>query len=200
VVGDDDQSIYAWRGAQPENLAQLGKDYARLKVIKLEQNYRSAGRILKVANQLIANNPHVFEKNLWSNLGFGDPLRVISHKNDRAEAAQIVAEIIHHKFRNGGNYADYAILYRGNHQSRLFEACLRENNVPYFISGSTSFFAYSEIKDILAYLRLFVNQEDDAAFLRIINTPRREIGPATLEKLAAYANQRTISLLLLVLN
>ncbi len=194
VVGDDDQSIYAWRGAQPENLAQLGKDYARLKVIKLEQNYRSAGRILKVANQLIANNPHVFEKNLWSNLGFGDPLRVISHKNDRAEAAQIVAEIIHHKFRNGGNYADYAILYRGNHQSRLFEACLRENNVPYFISGSTSFFAYSEIKDILAYLRLFVNQEDDAAFLRIINTPRREIGPATLEKLAAYANQRTISL------
>jgi ATP-dependent DNA helicase Rep len=194
VVGDDDQSIYSWRGAQPENLAQLEKDYARLKVIKLEQNYRSAGRILKVANQLIANNPHVFEKNLWSNLGFGDPLKVMSHKNDRAEAAQVVAEIIHHKFNHGGNYADYAILYRSNHQSRLFEGCLRENNVPYFISGSTSFFAYSEIKDILAYLRLFVNQDDDAAFLRIINTPRREIGPTTLEKLAAYANKRQISL------
>ncbi len=195
VVGDDDQSIYAWRGAQPENLAQLEKDYSRLKVIKLEQNYRSAGRILKVANQLIANNPHVFEKKLWSKLGFGDPLKVISHKNDRAEAAQIVAEIIHHKFRRGGNYSDYAILYRGNHQSRLFEGSLRENNIPYFISGSTSFFAYSEIKDILAYLRLFVNQDDDAAFLRIINTPRREIGPTTVEKLAAYANKRQISLL-----
>jgi ATP-dependent DNA helicase Rep len=194
VVGDDDQSIYAWRGAQPENLAQLEKDYARLKVIKLEQNYRSAGRILKVANHLIANNPHVFEKKLWSNLGFGDPLRVISHKDDRAEAAQIISEIIHHKFKNGGAYADYAILYRGNHQSRLFERSLRENNIPYFISGSTSFFAYSEIKDILAYLRLFVNQDDDAAFLRIINTPRREIGPTTLEKLGAYANERHISL------
>ena len=194
VVGDDDQSIYAWRGAQPENLAQLEKDYSRLKVIKLEQNYRSAGRILKVANHLIANNPHVFEKKLWSNLGFGDPLRVISHKDDRTEATQIVSEIIHHKFRHGNNYSDYAILYRGNHQSRLFEGSLRENNIPYFISGSTSFFAYSEIKDILAYLRLFVNQDDDAAFLRIINTPRREIGPTTLEKLGAYANKRQISL------
>lgn len=194
VVGDDDQSIYAWRGAQPENLAQLEKDYQRLKVIKLEQNYRSAGRILKVANHLIANNPHVFEKKLWSNLGFGDPLRVMSHKDDLAEAQQIVSEIVHHKFRHGGNYADYAILYRGNHQSRLFERALRENNVPYFISGSVSFFAYSEIKDILAYLRLFVNHDDDAAFLRIINTPRREIGPTTLEKLGAYANKRQISL------
>jgi len=194
VVGDDDQSIYAWRGAQPENLAQLEKDYARLKVIKLEQNYRSAGRILKVANQLISNNPHTFEKKLWSNLGFGDPLKVISHKDDRSEATQIISEIIHHKFRHGGNYSDYAILYRGNHQSRLFERTLRENNVPYFISGSSSFFAYSEIKDILAYLRLFVNQDDDAAFLRIINTPRREIGPTTLEKLGAYANKRHISL------
>ena len=194
VVGDDDQSIYAWRGAQPKNLEQLQKDYPRLQVIKLEQNYRSARRILKVANHLIANNPHTFEKKLWSNLGFGDPLKVISHKDDRMEATQIVSEIIHHKFKHGGLYADYAILYRGNHQSRLFERSLRENNVPYFISGSTSFFAYSEIKDILAYLRLFVNQDDDAAFLRIINTPRREIGPTTLEKLGAYANGRHISL------
>ncbi|MFW5444553.1 MAG: DNA helicase Rep [Methylococcaceae bacterium] len=194
VVGDDDQSIYAWRGAQPENLAQLEKDYSRLKVVKLEQNYRSAGRILKVANQLISNNPHAFEKKLWSNLGFGDPLKVLSHKDDRTEATQIISEIIHHKFRHSGNYSDYAILYRGNHQSRLFERILRENNVPYFISGSTSFFAHSEIKDILAYLRLFVNQDDDAAFLRIINTPRREIGPTTLEKLGAYANMRQVSL------
>ncbi|MGR8978963.1 MAG: DNA helicase Rep, partial [Gammaproteobacteria bacterium] len=194
VVGDDDQSIYAWRGAQPENLSQLQKDYPRLKVIKLEQNYRSTGRILKVANQLIANNDHVFEKRLWSNLGYGDPLRVLSHKDELIEAQQIVSEIIHHKFKSGGGYRDYAVLYRGNHQSRLFERCLRENNIPYFISGSTSFFAYTEIKDILAYLRLLVNPDDDAAFLRIINTPRREIGPTTLEKLGAYANERHISL------
>jgi ATP-dependent DNA helicase Rep len=194
VVGDDDQSIYAWRGAQPENLSQLQKDFSRLQVIKLEQNYRSAGRILKVANQLIANNPHAFEKKLWSDLGFGDPLRVLSHKTEIAEAKQVVAEIVHHRFKTGGQYGDYAILYRGNHQSRLFERELRESNVPYFISGSTSFFAYAEIKDILAYLRLVVNRDDDAAFLRVINTPRREIGPSTLEKLGAYANERHISL------
>lgn len=194
VVGDDDQSIYAWRGAQPENLSQLQKDYPRLKVIKLEQNYRSTGRILKVANQLIANNPHTYEKKLWSELGYGDPLRVLSHKDEITEAQQMVAELIHHKFKTGGSYQDYAILYRGNHQSRLFERGLRENNIPYFISGSTSFFAYSEIKDMLAYLRLLVNPDDDAAFLRIINTPRRELGPTTLEKLGAYANQRQTSL------
>ncbi|MGZ8153366.1 MAG: UvrD-helicase domain-containing protein, partial [Methylovulum sp.] len=128
VVGDDDQSIYAWRGAQPENLAQLQKDYTRLQVIKLEQNYRSTGRILKVANQLIANNPHAFEKKLWSELGYGDPLRVLSHRDELIEAQQVVSEIIHHKFKTGSRYQDYAILYRGNHQSRLFESSLRENN------------------------------------------------------------------------
>ncbi|MDC9728948.1 MAG: DNA helicase Rep [Methyloprofundus sp.] len=194
VVGDDDQSIYAWRGAQPENLAQLQKDYQRLKVIKLEQNYRSYGRILKVANQLIANNPHAFEKKLWSALGHGEPLRVLAHKNDLEEAKQVVSEIVHHKFKTGASYGDYAILYRGNHQSRLFERSLREHDVPYFINGSTSFFSYAEIKDILSYLRLFVNHDDDAAFLRVVNTPRREIGPSTLEKLGAYANARHISL------
>ncbi|GAW87260.1 ATP-dependent DNA helicase Rep [Bathymodiolus platifrons methanotrophic gill symbiont] len=194
VVGDDDQSIYAWRGAQPENLAQLQKDYARLTVIKLEQNYRSYGRILKVANQLIANNPHAFEKKLWSDMSFGEPLRVLTHKNDNEEAKQVVSEIVHHKFKTGADYGDYAILYRGNHQSRLFERSLREHDVPYFITGSTSFFAYAEIKDILSYLKLFVNPDNDAAFLRIVNTPRREIGPTTLEKLGAYANERHISL------
>ncbi|MBT5223713.1 MAG: DNA helicase Rep [Gammaproteobacteria bacterium] len=194
VVGDDDQSIYAWRGAQPENLAQLQQDYDRLTVIKLEQNYRSYGRILNVANQLIANNPHAFEKKLWSDMGYGEPLRVLTHKNDATEAKQIVSEIVHHKFKTGADFGDYAILYRGNHQSRLFEHSLREHDVPYFINGSTSFFSYAEIKDILSYLKLFVNPDDDAAFLRIVNTPRREIGPTTLEKLGAYANERQISL------
>lgn len=194
IVGDDDQSIYAWRGAHPENLAQLQTDYPRLKVIKLEQNYRSTGRILNVANQLIANNPHTFEKKLWSGLTYGEVLKVLTCKDEQTEAQQIVSELIHHKFHHGGRYCDYAILYRGNHQSRLFEHCLRENNIPYFISGGMSFFAYSEIKDVMAYLRLLVNQDDNAAFLRIINTPRREIGPTTLEKLGAYANERQISL------
>lgn len=194
VVGDDDQSIYSWRGAQPENLAQLQKDYPRLRVIKLEQNYRSTGRILKVANQLIANNPHVFEKRLWSALGRGEALRVIKNKEDIAESRQIASDIIHHKFRHNTRFSDYAILYRGNHQSRLFERALREHNIPYFISGGASFFAHAEIKDILAYLRLLANREDDAAFLRVVNTPRREIGPSTLEKLSHYAKQRHVSL------
>jgi ATP-dependent DNA helicase Rep len=194
VVGDDDQSIYSWRGAQPENLAQLQKDYPRLQVIKLEQNYRSTGRILKVANHLIANNPHVFEKRLWSHLGYGDPIRVVKSKDEASEARQIAADILHHKFRHNTRFSDYAVLYRGNHQSRLFERALREHSIPYFISGGASFFANAEIKDILAYLRLLVNREDDAAFLRVVNTPRREIGPTTLEKLSQYAKQRHVSL------
>ena len=194
VVGDDDQSIYAWRGAQPENLAQLQHDFPRLEVIKLEQNYRSTGRILKVANHLIANNPHVFEKRLWSRLEHGEPLKVLAHRDDEAEAAQIVSEIMHSKLMSNSRYKDYAILYRGNHQSRLIEQSLRERNVPYFISGGTSFFSYTEVKDVLSYLRLLANPDDDAAFLRIVNTPRREIGATTLEKLGAYARERQVSL------
>ena len=194
VVGDDDQSIYSWRGAKPENLTQLQQDYPRLQVIKLEQNYRSTGRILKVANHLIANNPHVFEKRLWSAFGPGDPPRVIKAKEEIAESRLIAADIIHHKFRHNTKLSDYAILYRGNHQSRLFERSLREHSIPYFLSGGASFFDNTEIKDILAYLRLMVNPDDDAAFLRVVNTPRREIGPATLEKLGQYANQRHVSL------
>ena len=147
VVGDDDQSIYAWRGAKPENIGQLQQDYPRLQIIKLEQNYRSTRRILRAANQLIGNNPHTHQKKLWSELGDGEPMRVLSHKDELSEAQQVIAEIVHHKFKSGGSYGDYAILYRGNHQSRLFERCLRENNIPYFISGGASFFSYAEIKD-----------------------------------------------------
>jgi ATP-dependent DNA helicase Rep len=194
VVGDDDQSIYAWRGAQPENLALLAEDFPRLKVIKLEQNYRSSGRILKAANALIANNPHVFEKRLWSELGFGDPLKVIRARNENHEAEQVVSRLLAHKFQSGGRFRDYAILYRGNHQSRLFETVLREHQIPYRLSGGSSFFALQEVKDIMAYLRLLVNDDDDNAFVRVINTPRREIGPATLEKLAGYAASRGVSL------
>ncbi len=194
VVGDDDQSIYAWRGAQPENLALLKEDFPALKLIKLEQNYRSSNRILQSANQLISNNPHIFEKKLWSDMGLGDPIRIIACGDENQEAERVVSELIVHKFKTGSQYKDYAILYRGNHQSRLIEHALREQNIPYVLSGGKSFFDHAEIKDIMSYLRLIVNPDDDAAFLRIVNTPRREIGASTLEKLASYATQRGISL------
>ncbi len=195
VVGDDDQSIYAWRGAQPQNLRLLQADFPRLKVIKLEQNYRSCRRILQAANHLIAHNPHVFDKALWSELGQGDALRIITCKNGDHEAERVVSELLHHRFRHRTAYGDYAILYRGNHQSRLFERNLREHRIPYQLSGGTSFFAHTEVKDILAYLRLLANRDDDAAFLRVANTPRRELGPASLEGLATYASGRGIGLL-----
>ncbi|WP_281546338.1 DNA helicase Rep [Grimontia sp. SpTr1] len=194
VVGDDDQSIYSWRGAQPKNLLMLSQDFPSLKVIKLEQNYRSTSRILRAANILIANNPHVFEKTLFSALPDGEMLKVLKANNEEHEAERVVGEIIAHKFMNRTDYKDYAILYRGNHQSRLFEKALMQNRIPYKISGGTSFFARAEIKDIMAYLRLLTNQDDDNAFLRIVNTPRREIGPVTLEKLGTYANMRGKSL------
>ncbi|GAC25326.1 ATP-dependent DNA helicase Rep [Paraglaciecola mesophila KMM 241] len=194
VVGDDDQSIYSWRGARPQNLVLLSKDFPDLRVIKLEQNYRSSGRILHCANILIQNNPHVFEKKLFSELGYGSELRIITAKNEEHEAERVVAELIAHKFMQGTSFKDYAILYRGNFQSRLFEKVLMANRIPYKINGGTSFFGRTEVKDIMAYLRLLVNQDDDNALLRIINTPTRGIGRVTLEKLGNYANENHISM------
>ena len=194
AVGDDDQSIYAWRGARPENLARLQEDFPQLTVIKLEQNYRSTGCILQAANALIDNNPHLIRKRLWSELGFGDPIRILRTRNEEQEAEQIVSELLHHHFVHRTGWADYAILYRGNHQSRLFERMLREHEIPYYLSGGLSFFAYAEIKDIMAYLRLIANPDDDNALLRIVNTPRREIGPGSVEKLARYAASQGHSL------
>ncbi|AVN36273.1 DNA helicase Rep [Serratia marcescens] len=194
VVGDDDQSIYSWRGARPQNLVLLKEDFPALQVIKLEQNYRSSERILKAANILIANNPHVFEKRLFSELEYGEELKVVTANNEDHEAERVVGELIAHHFVKKTNYGDYAILYRGNHQSRVFEKMLMQNRIPYKISGGTSFFSRPEIKDLLAYLRVLTNPEDDSAFLRIVNTPKREIGPATLQKLGEWANQRNKSL------
>ncbi len=189
VVGDDDQSIYSWRGARPQNLVALQNDYPGLKVVKLEQNYRSSGRILHCANILIQNNPHIFDKALFSELAYGETLRVLQTKNEENEAERVIAELLAHKFMQGTNYKDYAVLYRSNHQSRLIEKLLVTNRIPYKISGGTSFFGRTEIKDMMAYLRLLVNQDDDNALLRIINTPSRGIGRATLEKLGQFANQ-----------
>ena len=194
AVGDDDQSVYSWRGARPENLALLNEDYQNLKLIKLEQNYRSTSRILKCANHLIKNNPHTFEKSLWSDLGLGEAIRVVECPSGEAEAERVIGELNAHKFQNRNKFNDYAILYRGNFQSRVFEKYLREVNIPYVVSGGTSFFERSEVKDVMAYLRLLSNPDDDTAFLRIVNTPRREIGASTLEKLGEYATQREVSL------
>ena len=194
VVGDDDQSIYSWRGARPQNMVRLRDDFPRLQVIKLEQNYRSTHRILHCANILIDNNEHVFDKKLFSNLGEGEKLQVIEAKNEEHEAERIVAELIAHRFSRKTKFKDYAILYRGNHQSRLLEKVLMQNRIPYKISGGTSFFSRAEIKDMMAYLRLLVNQDDDAAFLRIVNIPKREIGTATLQKLGELAQEKHISL------
>ena len=194
VVGDDDQSIYSWRGARPENLVLLQRDFPQLKVIKLEQNYRSSQRVLKAANVLIANNPHEFDKRLFSELAYGDSLKVLFAKNEQNEAERVVMEISGHKFMNGTNFKDYAVLYRGNHQSRLLEKVMMENRIPYKISGGTSFFARSEVKDIMAYLKLLVNHDDENAFIRIVNKPPRGIGAVSREKLGNYANLRHISM------
>jgi ATP-dependent DNA helicase Rep len=195
VVGDDDQSIYAWRGAAPENMQQLQLDFPALEVIKLEQNYRSSGNILKAANQLIANNSHLYDKQLWSSLGPGDSLRVLACRNTEHEAERVVSDILHRHFQKQGNYRDFAILYRGNHQARIFEEALREHQLPYRISGGRSFFDCTEVKDVLAYLRLIINPDDNSAFLRIINTPRREIGAGTLDKITRHASTIGSSLL-----
>ncbi len=194
AVGDDDQSIYSWRGARPENLMNLKVDYPNLRVIKLEQNYRSSQRILRCANAVISHNPHEFEKALWSELGIGDMLRVSTCKHTLDEAEWVAAEILTRHYQKDTRWGDFAILYRSNFQSRAFEQAMREKQIPYTISGGSSFFDKTEIKDMLAYLKLLVNPDDDTAFLRCINTPRREIGPATLSRLGQHARNRNISL------
>lgn len=194
VVGDDDQSIYAWRGARPENMSLLKQDFGNLNVIKLEQNYRSTQRILKSANTLIANNPHEFSKALWSDMSYGEPIRIIRSSNEEAETERIATEIITQRLQRRIKFQDFAVLYRGNHQARLLEMKLQHHQIPYNISGGTSFFSRTEIKDIMAYLRLIVNPDDDNALLRIVNTPRRQIGTSTIEALSLHATDRNISL------
>ena len=195
VVGDDDQSIYSWRGAKPENMSLLQEDYPSLNVIKLEQNYRSTNNILTAANALIANNPHVFEKALWSEYGKGDMIRVLMTANEEAEVERIATEIHLLAAHRHLRFKDFAVLYRGNHQARLLEIQLQAQQLPYVLTGGTSFFARTEIKDLMAYLRLLINPDDDNAFLRCINTPRRKIGPALLENLGTYSNQAGVSML-----
>ncbi|HEY0563140.1 MAG TPA: 3'-5' exonuclease, partial [Methylophilus sp.] len=194
AVGDDDQAIYGWRGADVENLRQLTVDFSKLKVIKLEQNYRSTVRILRAANQVIANNPKLFEKKLWSDLGTGDMLQVTACMSEEREAESVVMKLQAHKFEHRTTYKDYAILYRGNHQARIMEQFLRNQKIPYTISGGQSFFDKAEIKDIVSYLRLVANEDDDPAFIRAATTPKKGIGNTTLERLGEYASAHHLSL------
>ncbi|HEX5538319.1 MAG TPA: UvrD-helicase domain-containing protein [Methylophilaceae bacterium] len=194
AVGDDDQAIYGWRGADVENLRQLTEDFSKLKVIKLEQNYRSTVRILRSANQVIANNPKLFDKKLWSELGTGDMIQVSAARDEEHEAESVVMKLMAHKFEHRTRFADYAILYRGNHQARVFEQQLRNQKVPYTVSGGQSFFDKAEIKDLVSYLRLIANEDDDPAFIRAATTPKKGIGNTTLERLGEYASQHHLSL------
>jgi ATP-dependent DNA helicase Rep len=194
-VGDDDQSIYGWRGATIDNLKRLPQDYPRLKVIPLEQNYRSTGAILRAANHVIAKNPKIFEKKLWSEFGEGEPVQVVECDGEEHEAERAVARINALRARGGQvKHSDFAILYRANHQARVFEQKLRAAQIPYKVSGGQSFFDRAEIKDLCAWLRLLVNQDDDPAFLRAVTTPKRGIGHATLGKLGEFSGKWKSSL------
>ena len=194
AVGDDDQAIYGWRGADVENLHQLTHDFSKLKIIKLEQNYRSTVRILRAANHVISNNPKLFEKKLWSDLGTGDLIQVSAAMNEEAEAESVIMKLQAHKFENRTKFLDYAVLYRGNHQARIFEQQLRNHKIPYTVSGGKSFFDKPEIKDLISYLRLIANEDDDPAFIRAATTPKKGIGNTTLERLGEFASAHKISL------
>jgi ATP-dependent DNA helicase Rep len=195
AVGDDDQSIYGWRGATLDNLRRLPQDFPKLKLIALEQNYRSTGHILRAANHVISGNPKLFEKKLWSDFGDGEPVRVLECDGEEHEAERAVARIQSLRSQGGEvKFSDFAILYRANHQARVFEQKLRAAQIPYKVSGGQSFFDRAEIKDLCAWLRLWVNQDDDPAFLRAITSPKRGIGAQTLAGLGEFASTWKVSL------
>ncbi|QIE02259.1 UvrD-helicase domain-containing protein [Buchnera aphidicola] len=194
LVGDDDQSIYTWRGANPKNINSLIQDFPNLEIIKMEHNYRSSGRILNIANCLIANNTHFLEKKLFSQLQYGNYIKVLTGRNEEQEAEKIVETMITQNIKNNTKYEDYAILYRNNYQSRILEKILIKKNIPYYISEKSSFFFRPEIKYLLSYLRLIINNNDNDSFMRIINIPSRKIGKITLKKLEDKANETKQSL------
>ncbi|MGN7726963.1 UvrD-helicase domain-containing protein [Luteimonas sp. 22616] len=193
-VGDDDQSIYAWRGANPENLSQLAQDYPALKVVKLEQNYRCSNRVLRAANALIANNPHEHPKTLWSAQSDGERIRVWECRDSAHEAERVAGEIHFINQARGAPWSDFCILFRGNHQSRALEKALQLLRVPYHLSGGTAFLERAEVKDALSWLRLVANPEDDAAFLRAVQSPSRGVGATSLAKLAELAQHAHLPL------
>ena len=202
AVGDDDQSIYGWRGATLDNLKRLPQDYPNLKVVKLEQNYRSTGAILRAANNVIGPNPKLFPKTLFTELGEDEPVRVIDCDSEEHEAERVVARI--QSLRAEGTlqaagsqhreWKDFCVLYRANHQAKVFEKAFRKAGIPYKVSGGQSFFDRAEIKDLCGWLRLLTNNDDDPAFLRAVTTPKRGIGHTTLGALGVFASQYKLSL------
>jgi ATP-dependent DNA helicase Rep len=198
-VGDDDQSIYAWRGANPDNLLALGSDYPALNIIKLEQNYRCSNRVLRAANALISNNPHEHPKTLWSDAADGERIRIWECRDAAHEADKVAAEIQFIARKHGSDdatpiWGECCILFRGNHQSRALEKALQLLRIPYHLSGGTAFLDRGEVKDALAWLRLLANPEDDAAFLRAVQSPNRGVGAGTLAKLAELAAHKHLPL------
>ncbi|MGY0505730.1 UvrD-helicase domain-containing protein [Luteimonas sp. e5] len=193
-VGDDDQSIYAWRGANPDNLLRMGEDYPALEIIKLEQNYRCSNRVLRAANHLIAHNPHSHPKTLWSEAADGERIRVWECRDAEHEAEKVAAEIHFLHTAKGVPWSDFCVLFRGNHQSRALEKALQLLRIPYHLSGGTAFLERAEVKDALAWLRLIANPDDDAAFLRAVQSPRREVGQTTLARLAELAGEAHLPL------
>jgi ATP-dependent DNA helicase Rep len=195
AVGDDDQSIYGWRGATLDNLKRLPLDFPNLKVVKLEQNYRSTGAILRAANNVIGPNPKLFPKTLFSELGEGEPVRIVDADNEQHEAERVVARIQSTRANGlGQEWKEFAVLYRANHQARVFEQALRKAQIPYKVSGGQSFFDRAEIKDLCSWLRLVVNNDDDPAFLRAVTSPKRGIGHQTLQSLGVFAGKYKLSL------
>jgi len=193
-VGDDDQSIYAWRGANPDNLLQMEKDYPQLKVIKLEQNYRCSNRVLRAANALIAHNPHVHLKKLWSDRPDGERIRVWECRDAEHEAERVAAEISFLHEARQVPWSGFCILFRSNHQSRPLEKALQLLRVPYHLTGGTAFLERQEVKDTLAWLRVIANPDDDAAFLRAVQSPKREVGATSLARLAELAASKHLPL------
>ncbi|SFK14427.1 ATP-dependent helicase [Succinivibrio dextrinosolvens] len=200
VVGDDDQSIYAWRGARPENIKVLAHEFPDLKVIKLEQNYRSTMHILNCANTLISHNEHIFNKTLFTNSSEGEMVKIMELRTEADEADRVVQLILAHQFRNHTEWKDYAVLYRSNGQSKMLEKAFHSARIPCFISGGTSFFEQVEIKDMLSWCRVICNPFDDMALLRVINVPRRGIGAETINYLFTKAKESGKSLYETALN
>jgi DNA helicase-2/ATP-dependent DNA helicase PcrA len=193
AVGDDDQSIYRWRGARTEHLQLFRKDFGDARVIKLEQNYRSTATILKAANAIIAHNHARIGKNLWTEGREGSPIRLFNAYNERDEADFVVGRV-QAWMSQGNRRSEIAVLYRSNAQSRVFEEAFMRSGIPYRVYGGLRFFERAEIKDALAYLRLLANREDDPSFERVVNVPARGIGARTLEELRGYARANAISL------
>jgi len=195
VVGDDAQSIYSWRGADLQNILDFQTDYRDAKVVRLEQNYRSTGKILKAANSVIVHNQRKLDKELWTENHEGEKLLLMECESDRDEGYKIVQKIRNESIKDKLQLKDFVVLFRTNYQSRALEEAFNRSGIPYIIVGGVAFYKRKEIKDFLAYLKLIVNPQDDASFLRIVNFPARGIGDVTIDYIRSFASKEQSPLL-----